>query len=65
MKVPDAFMLSARLEAIEKDILSIKHVLKPGYSAFAVMQIASSLVRDNLSELIEYDEIHSNLPIRG
>ena len=54
LKVPDPYKLSARLEALDKDILSIEHVLEPGYSAFAVMQIASGLVRDDLDELIEW-----------
>ena len=53
LKMPDPYMLSARMEALDKDVLSIGHVLEPGYSAFAVMQIASSLMKDDMSELVE------------
>lgn len=52
LKVPDPYMLSARLEELDQNILNVSHVLEPGYSAFAVMQIASSLVRDDMSDLI-------------
>ena len=52
LKAPQAYKLSARLEELDADILSIKHIAEPGYSAFAVMQIASSLVSDDLEKLI-------------
>ena len=52
LKAPQAYKLSARLEELDADILSIKHIAEPGYSAFAVMQIASSLVSDDLGKLI-------------
>jgi len=53
LKPPEACKLVGRLEALDKDILDVKHVLEKGYSAFAVMQIASSLVTDDLGRLIE------------
>ena len=53
LKVPDPYMLSARLKALDGGILGVEHVLEPGYAAFAVMQIASSLVKDDLADLIE------------
>ena len=52
LKAPQAYKLSARLEELDADILSINHIAEPGYSAFAVMQIASSLVSDDLEKLI-------------
>ena len=53
LKGPKPFQLSAKLEALDADILSVKHITEPGYSAFAVMQIASSLISDDLGKLIE------------
>ena len=53
LKPPQAYKLSARLEELDADILSINHIAEPGYSAFAVMQIASSLISDDLGKLIE------------
>lgn len=76
LKVPAPYQLEERLEAIDKDILSVNHVLDPGcvtytfryspflplrliplfrYSAFAVMQISSLLIHDDLSKLIRYE----------
>ncbi|KAL6721682.1 hypothetical protein ACLMJK_000786 [Lecanora helva] len=52
LKPPRAYELSRKLEELDADILSITHVAEPGYSAFAVIQIASSLVSDDLGKLI-------------
>lgn len=53
LKAPKPYQLSGKLEELDEDILSISHIAEPGYSAFAVMQIASSLVSDELGKLIE------------
>ena len=53
LKAPPPYKLSQRLEELDADILSISHIAEPGYSAFAVMQIASSLVSADLQKLIE------------
>ena len=53
LKAPRAYQLSQKLEALDPDILSISHMAEPGYSAFAMMQIASSLVSDDIGKLIE------------
>lgn len=53
LKPPSAFKLTARLEALDADILSIDHLSEPGYSAFAVMQVASSMISDDLEKLLD------------
>jgi hypothetical protein len=53
MQLPEAYGLSRRLEKLDKGILDAKHVEEPGYSAYAVMQVASSLVTDDLKGLVE------------
>ena len=53
MKAPQAFKLSEKLEELDADILSIDHIAEPGYSAFAVLQIASSHISNDLGQLIE------------
>lgn len=53
LKKPQSFRLSERLQALDADILSISHIAEPGYAAFAVMQIASSMIGDDLEKLIE------------
>ena len=52
VKAPEPYKLSATLEAIDPDILSISHIAEPGYAAFAVMQIASALINDDIEKLI-------------
>lgn len=53
LQLPQPFALSQRLEQLDKGILSAKHVEEPGYSAYAVMQVASSMVMDDLERLVE------------
>lgn len=40
------------MEALDHDILSIDHVAEPGYAAFAVGQVASVLIHDDLEALV-------------
>ena len=42
-----------KLEKLDKGILDSRHVEEPGYSAYAVMQVASSLVTDDMKRLVE------------
>jgi hypothetical protein len=53
MQLPEPYGLSRRLEKLDKGILSSRHVQEPGYSAYAVMQVASSLLTDDLKRLVE------------
>lgn len=53
LKAPEPYRLSAKLEEMDADILSINHIAEPGYAAFAVMQIATSLIIDDIGKLIE------------
>ena len=53
LRVPAAYQLSQKLEELDGDILSVAHIAEPGYSAFAIMQIASSLINDDWKNLIE------------
>lgn len=54
IQLPEAYHLSRRLEKLDKSILDIKHVEEPGYSAYAVLQVCSSLVTDDLRRLVEH-----------
>lgn len=53
MQMPEPYALSRKLEKLDKGILDSRHVEEPGYSAYAVMQVASSLVTDDLKGLVE------------
>ena len=54
LKAPEPYQLSAKLEAIDADILSINHIAEPGYAAFAVMQVATSFITDDMEKLIAW-----------
>ncbi|KAJ5050643.1 uncharacterized protein L3040_002518 [Drepanopeziza brunnea f. sp. 'multigermtubi'] len=53
IQLPESYNLSRRLEKLDRGILGIKHVEEPGYSAYAVLQVCSSLVVDDLRRLVE------------
>ncbi|KAL8725800.1 MAG: hypothetical protein Q9166_007131 [cf. Caloplaca sp. 2 TL-2023] len=53
LRAPEPYRLSAKLEAIDADILHVSHNTELRYAAFAVMQIASSLISDEIGKLIE------------
>lgn len=64
LKLPPAYGLSTRMEAMDKDVLSVRHIQEPGYAAFAVMQVASSVIREDLEGLIEYVLLSIPCPFR-
>lgn len=47
------YQLSERLRELDPDVLRIKHMHELGYSAYAVMEIISSMITHNLDELTE------------
>jgi hypothetical protein len=49
---PKPYALSDRLEALDKDILSVRHVNEPGYAAFAVLQLSARCIGIDLERLI-------------
>lgn len=53
MQLPEPYELSRKLEKLDRGILDSRHVQEPGYSAYAVMQVASSLVTDDLRRLVK------------
>ena len=53
LKAPQRINLRRLLESMDDDILSTRHVLEPGYAAFAVMQVSSTMLRDDLEGLLE------------
>jgi len=54
IELPDPYNLTKRLEELDSEILSVKHVEEPWYSAYAVMQVASNLILDDLRKLVEH-----------
>jgi len=50
---PRPYELSSRLEELDEDILSIRHVNEPGYAAFAVLQLSARSIGNDVDNLIE------------
>ena len=45
-------MLGDRLEKLDSDILSVRHIAEPGYASFAVIQIGTKCLVDDLKDLL-------------
>ncbi|OQU98700.1 hypothetical protein CLAIMM_04444 [Cladophialophora immunda] len=52
LRVPHPYRLGPDLHIIDPDVLRVEHVAEPCYAAFAVCQVASSLVSEELERLI-------------
>ncbi|PVI02394.1 hypothetical protein DM02DRAFT_653538 [Periconia macrospinosa] len=53
LTAPRNFALTQRLEAVDRDILSLKHIAEPEYAAFAVLQIATRCVQMDVERLLK------------
>jgi hypothetical protein len=53
LKAPQSIHLGQLLDSMDTDILSTRHVLEPGYAAFAVMQVSSTMLGDDLEGLLD------------
>ena len=51
LDMPEPFQFVKQIESIDKDILSIRHIAQPEYSAFAVMQIVSQCINTDVALL--------------
>ena len=53
LKVPQGYQLSQKLEAVDSDILSLRHIAEPGYAAFAVMAISTRCISMDIERLLK------------
>lgn len=49
---PEPYRLSEKLEKLDASILSVRHMAEPGFAAFAVMQISTKCIGDDLKALL-------------
>ncbi|KAF2794293.1 hypothetical protein K505DRAFT_304300 [Melanomma pulvis-pyrius CBS 109.77] len=49
---PQSYKLATRMKAVDRDILSIRHIAEPGYAAFAVMQISTRCIHMEIEKLL-------------
>jgi len=52
LHLPKPYELTRRLEEQDENILSVRHVNEPGYAAFAVLQLATRCIAQDLQELL-------------
>lgn len=52
LKTPQPYSFSKKLEELDKDILSLRHVTEPGFAAFAVLQISSRCIVGDMQRLV-------------
>ena len=54
LQAPPGYGLSNKLQELDPQILSAKHFLEPGYASFAVTQVASKLIHDDLHRILTH-----------
>ena len=52
LKAPLSFHIGEMLTSLDSEILSTKNVCEPGYSAFAVMQVSTTMLSEDLADLL-------------
>ncbi|KAI6835187.1 hypothetical protein KC340_g1550 [Hortaea werneckii] len=52
LRVPEPYQLTRRLDEMDGDILSVRHIAEPGYSSFAVIQIGTKCMLDDLRKIL-------------
>lgn len=53
LELPQPYAFVRRIESIDKHILSVRHIVEPEYSAFAVLQICGSCVTADIENLVK------------
>lgn len=51
LELPEPFAFAKKMERLDADILSVRHMAEPEYSAFAVMQVVSKNITGDIEEL--------------
>ena len=51
LELPGPVEYLPQIEAIDRDILSIRHIAEPEYSAFAVIHICTECISDDIMEI--------------
>lgn len=52
LHAPAGYQLGEKLEAVDHDILSLRHIAEPGYAAFAVMAISTRCIHMDIERLL-------------
>ncbi|KAF1938497.1 hypothetical protein EJ02DRAFT_383606, partial [Clathrospora elynae] len=52
LHAPPGYQLNRKLEMVDPEILSLRHIAEPGYAAFAVMSISTRCIHMDLERLL-------------
>ncbi|KAJ5496497.1 Brefeldin A sensitivity protein [Penicillium fimorum] len=52
LKAPRPYSFTRRLQALDPDILSLRHMAEPGFAAFAVLQISTRCIVGDMDRLL-------------
>ncbi|KIW15196.1 hypothetical protein PV08_05241 [Exophiala spinifera] len=52
LRAPERFHIGQMLTSLDSEILSTRHVCEPGYSAYAVIQVSTTLLEEDLADLL-------------
>jgi hypothetical protein len=52
LRIPEAYLLEQKLDALDRDLLSVRHIAEPGYASFAVMQVGSRCIIDDMKRVM-------------
>jgi hypothetical protein len=52
LHAPPAYQLNRKLEQVDPEILSLRHIAEPGYAAFAVMSISTHCIQMDIERLL-------------
>jgi hypothetical protein len=52
LKLPGPFEVGTRMEAVDPEIISVSHISQPCYAAFAVLEIASTLIAEEMGHVV-------------
>lgn len=53
LNAPAPYGLTERLDEVDSELLSIRHIAEPGYASFAVIQIGLTCMIDDLRDLLQ------------
>jgi hypothetical protein len=53
LKLPHHYQLSRKMEILDSDIFSLRHIAEPGYAAFAVMAVSTSCISMDIEKLLK------------
>ncbi|KAJ5807354.1 Brefeldin A sensitivity protein [Penicillium robsamsonii] len=53
LKAPRPYSFTRRLQALDADILSLRHMAEPGFAAFAVLQISTRCIVGDMDKLLQ------------